>query len=60
MVVGCCEVMDLGNSCLSHGAGPRLTEMFPVTEPGRYWNHRTVNVLDHLPRKLEAQARELL
>jgi transposase-like protein len=42
------------------GAWGALSEIWPTTTGGRCWNHKIVNVLDQLPRKLQAQARELL
>lgn len=37
-----------------------LTEIYPESEEQRCWNHKIVNVLDKMPRRLQAQARELL
>lgn len=34
--------------------------VFPTVSEQRCWNHRLVNVLDTLPKKLQAEARELL
>ena len=34
--------------------------VFPTVGEQRCWNHRIVNVLDTLPKKLQAEARELL
>jgi transposase-like protein len=34
--------------------------VFPTVDEQRCWNHRLVNVLDTLPQKLQAEARELL
>ncbi len=34
--------------------------VFPTVREQRCWNHRLVNVLDTLPKKLQAEARELL
>lgn len=34
--------------------------VFPMMGEQRCWNHRIVNVLDTLPKKLQAEARELL
>ncbi len=42
------------------GIWAALAEVFPESEEQRCWNHRIVNVLDQLPRKLQGQARELL
>jgi transposase-like protein len=39
------------------GAWGALSEIWPATTGGRCWNHKIVNVLDQLPRKLQAQAR---
>ncbi|HEY7820537.1 MAG TPA: IS256 family transposase [Vicinamibacteria bacterium] len=42
------------------GAWSALSEIWPGTKAGRCWNHKIVNVLDQLPKKLQAQAKELL
>jgi len=42
------------------GAWSALAEIWPQTKAGRCWNHKIVNVLDQLPRKLQPQAKELL
>jgi transposase-like protein len=42
------------------GIWAALAQVYPETRGGRCWNHRIVNVLDQLPRKLQGQARELL
>lgn len=42
------------------GIWAALAQVFPETEGGRCWNHRIVNVLDQLPKKLQGQAREEL
>lgn len=42
------------------GIWAALSQVFPETQGGRCWNHRIVNVLDQLPKKLQPQARELL
>jgi putative transposase len=34
--------------------------VFPMVSEQRCWNHRIVNVLDTLPKKLQAEARDLL
>ena len=34
--------------------------VFPMVSEQRCWNHRLVNVLDTLPKKLQAEARDLL
>jgi len=42
------------------GIWAALGEVFPESEEQRCWNHRIVNVLDQLPRKLQGQAKTLL
>jgi transposase-like protein len=42
------------------GAWAALAQVFPETRGGRCWNHRILNVLDQLPKKLQAQARPFL
>ena len=42
------------------GAWAALSQVWPETRGGRCWNHRILNVLDQLPKKLQAGARELL
>jgi transposase-like protein len=42
------------------GAWAALAQVFPETRGGRCWNHRILNVLDQLPKKLQGQARALL
>ncbi len=37
-----------------------LAEIYPESEEQRCWNHKILNVLDQLPRKLQGQAKELL
>ena len=37
-----------------------LAEIYPESEEQRCWNHKILNVLDRLPRKLQGQAKELL
>lgn len=37
-----------------------LTRVYPQAQEQRCWNHRIVNVLDQLPQKAQAVARELL
>jgi putative transposase len=45
-----------GNS----GVWGALSEVWPETKEQRCWNHKMVNVLDQLPKKLQAEGRELL
>jgi len=37
-----------------------LEEIYPESEEQRCWNHKILNVLDHLPRRVQGQAKELL
>jgi putative transposase len=37
-----------------------LTAVFPEAQEQRCWNHRLLNLLDKLPKKLQAEARSLL
>ena len=42
------------------GAWAAVAEIWPEAKEQRCWNHKIVNVLNQLPRKLQGQARELL
>jgi putative transposase len=42
------------------GIWAALSEIFPEVAEQRCWNHKILNVLDTLPKKLQAEARELL
>ena len=42
------------------GAWAAAGEVWPATREQRCWNHKLVNVLDALPNKMQAMARELL
>lgn len=42
------------------GLWSALSEVWPATRAGRCWNHKIVNVLDTLPKRLQAQATILL
>ena len=42
------------------GFWPALEEEFPTTKHQRCWVHKTANVLDKLPKKLQKDAKELL
>ena len=42
------------------GIWAALSEVFPTAAEQRCWNHKLVNVLDALPKKKQAEARELL
>lgn len=53
-----CPKLVLGDGHL--GIWGALTNVFPDAKEQRCWNHRIVNILDQVPKKLQAQARELL
>lgn len=42
------------------GIWAAMAQIFPELAEQRCWNHKMVNVLDRLPRRLQAQAKELL
>jgi transposase-like protein len=42
------------------GIWAALAEVFPEVAEQRCWNHKLVNVLDRLPKRLQAEARALL
>jgi putative transposase len=42
------------------GLWAALREVFPTTQHQRCWNHRTLNLLDKLPKRLHAEARQRL
>jgi len=42
------------------GLWAALDQVFPSTRHQRCWNHRSLNVLDKLPRRLHAEARQQL
>jgi transposase-like protein len=42
------------------GLWAAVSEVWPETSQGRCWNHKIMNVLNQLPRKLQAVAREEL
>jgi transposase-like protein len=42
------------------GAWAALAEVWPEAQQQRCWNHKIVNVLDKLPKKIQPQARALL
>jgi len=45
----------IGDGALGIWAG--LTDVFPQTRRARCWNHRRLNVLDKLPKRLQKEAR---
>jgi putative transposase len=42
------------------GIWAAVAEIFPEVAEQRCWNHKIVNVLDRLPRRVQAEAREVL
>lgn len=42
------------------GLWAALTEVFPATAHQRSWNHKAMNILDKLPRRLQGEARRRL
>jgi putative transposase len=42
------------------GIWAALSEVFPEVDEQRCWNHKVINVLDRLPKRLQAEARALL
>lgn len=42
------------------GIWSALSEVYPESEDQRCWNHKILNVLDQLPRRVQPQAREIL
>lgn len=42
------------------GIWAALSQVLPEVAEQRCWNHKIVNVLDALPKKLQAEARERL
>lgn len=42
------------------GIWAALADVFPEVEEQRCWNHKLINVLDRLPKRLQAEARALL
>ncbi len=51
-------LLAIGDGAL--GLWAALAEVFPTTEHQRCWNHRTLNVADKLPKRLQPQARQRL
>jgi transposase-like protein len=51
-------LLAVGDGAL--GLWTALAQVFPETRHQRCWNHRTLNVLDKLPRRLHADARKTL
>lgn len=48
-------LLAIGDGALGLWAG--LAEVFPTTGHQRCWNHKAMNVLDRLPRRLQPEAR---
>ena len=53
-----CPKLTLADGHL--GIWGALAEVYPESGEQRCWNHRLLNVLDQIPRRLQGQARELL
>src|SRR5205823_5786298 len=51
-------LLAIGDGAL--GLWAALDEVFPTTRHQRCWNHRTLNVLDKLPKRLQPEARTKL
>jgi transposase-like protein len=51
-------LLGVGDGALGLWAG--LTEVFPETAHQRCWNHKAMNVIDRLPKRLHAEARRRL
>jgi len=51
-------LLAIGDGAL--GLWAALDEVFPTTRHQRCWNHRTLNVLDKLPKRLQPEARKKL
>jgi transposase-like protein len=51
-------LLAVGDGAL--GLWAALTEVFPTTGHQRCWNHKVLNVLDRLPKRLQAEARRSL
>ena len=51
-------LLAVGDGAL--GLWAALDQVFPSTRHQRCWNHRTLNVLDKLPRRLHAETRKAL
>lgn len=51
-------LVGVGDGAL--GLWAALDQVFPTTRHQRCWNHRALNVLDKLPRRLHAEARKQL
>jgi transposase-like protein len=51
-------LLAVGDGAL--GLWAALDQVFPSTEHQRCWNHRTLNVQDKLPQRLQAEARRRL
>jgi len=51
-------LLAIGDGAL--GLWAALSEVFPTTRPQRCWNHRALNLLDKLPKRLWAETRRRL
>jgi putative transposase len=54
----CCPKLVIGDGHLGIWGG--LASIYPEAQEQRCWNHRLVNVLDQLPKKEQATAKEML
>jgi len=51
-------LLAIGDGAL--GLWAALDEVFPTTRHGRCWNHRVLNVVDKLPKRLQPEVRQQL
>ena len=51
-------LLAIGDRAL--GSWPALREIFPTTKEQRYWQHKTLNVLNDLPKSLQARTKSQL
>lgn len=51
-------LLAIGDGAL--GLWAALDEIFPATRQQRCWNHRTLNVLDKLPKRFQPEVRKML
>jgi putative transposase len=51
-------ILAIGDGAMGFWAA--LAEVFPKTREQRCWVHKMVNVLDHLPKRLQPKAKEML
>jgi len=51
-------VLAVGDGAL--GLWSALTQVFPKTKEQRCWNHKIINVVDQVPKKRQAEAKEMV